>query len=151
MRSSRICTDWLQQIAQSVVCNRYHTARQRLCRWLLMTQDRATADTIPLTQEFLGHMLGATRKRVSYAAAQLQDAGCIRQRHGQIRILNRRGLEQHTCECYRAIAEQRHVPAAADDRTPTLPASRPAGRSPSALGTQAAMSSRIGHPGERRP
>ena len=117
----------LQQMAQSVVCNRYHTARQRLCRWLLMTQDRAATDTVPLTQEFLGHMLGATRKRVSYAAAQLQDAGCIRQRHGQIRILDRRGLEQRTCECYRATAEQRPAPAGAY-RTQVLSASSPAGR-----------------------
>lgn len=93
----------ITHMAQSGVCNRYHTARQRLCRWLLMTQDRARTDSIPLTQEFLGHMLGANRKRVSHAAAQLQDVGCIRQRHGLIRILDRRGLEQRACECYRAL------------------------------------------------
>jgi len=118
----------LQQMAQSVVCHRYHTTRQRLCRWLLMTQDRAAADTIPLTQEFLGHLLGATRKRVSYAAAQLQDAGCIRQRHGQIRILDRRGLEQRTCDCYRAIVAQSPASTVAAYRTPGVSATAPAGR-----------------------
>jgi CRP-like cAMP-binding protein len=117
----------LQQMAQSVVCNRYHTARQRLCRWLLMTHDRVATNTIPLTQEFLCHMLGATRKRVSYAAAQLQDAGCIRQRHGQIRILDRRGLEQRSCECYCAIAQPRPAPTATY-RTHALSATSPAAR-----------------------
>ncbi len=91
------------QLAQSGVCNRFHTARQRLCRWLLMTHDRVQSDTIPLTQEFIGYMLGANRKRVSAAAARLQDAGFIRQRHGQIKILNRRGLEHSACECYRTV------------------------------------------------
>jgi CRP-like cAMP-binding protein len=96
------------QLTQSGVCNRFHPARQRLCRWLLMAHDRVQSDTIPLTQEFIGHMLGANRKRVSAAAATLQDAGYIRQRHGEIRIVNRRGLERSACECYRAV--ERGVP-----------------------------------------
>jgi hypothetical protein len=52
-----------------------------------MAQDCAGSDAIPLTQEFLGHMLGTSRKRISDAAGELQDVGCIRQRHGLIRIL----------------------------------------------------------------
>lgn len=92
--------DLIAQMAQSGACNRFHSASQRLCRWLLMSHDRVQTDTIPLTQEFIGHMLGADRKRVSAAAAKLQDAGIIRQRHGLIKILNRRGLEQRACECY---------------------------------------------------
>jgi CRP-like cAMP-binding protein len=95
----------LGEAARSTVCNRYHDVRQRLCRWLLMVHDYARMDGIPLTQEFLGRVLGATRKRVSHAAAELQDAGCIRQRHGLIRILNRRALEQRSCECYRLARE----------------------------------------------
>ena len=94
------------QLAQSGACNRFHSASQRLCRWLLMSHDRVQTDTIPLTQEFIGHMLGADRKRVSAAAAKLQDAGVIRQRHGQIKILNRRGLESRSCECYDIVRRQ---------------------------------------------
>ena len=62
-----------------------------------MTRDRVESDTIELTQEFIGHVLGADRKRVSAAASTLQDAGYIRQRHGRITILNRRGVEQCAC------------------------------------------------------
>jgi len=95
----------LGEMTRSTVCSRYHDVRQRLCRWLLIVHDYAHADAIALTQEFLGHLLGATRKRVSHAAAELQDAGCIRQRHGLVRILNRRGLEQRACECYHLARE----------------------------------------------
>ena len=31
----------IAQVAQSAVCNRFHNAKQRLARWLLMTADRA--------------------------------------------------------------------------------------------------------------
>jgi CRP-like cAMP-binding protein len=92
-------------MTRSTVCNHYHDVRQRVCRWLLMVHDYTHVDGIVLTQEFLGHVLGATRKRVSHAAAELQDVGGIRQRHGLIRILNRRALEQRACECYRLARE----------------------------------------------
>jgi CRP-like cAMP-binding protein len=92
----------LDQVVQSSACNRFHNTRQRLCRWLLMSRDRMQSDTFVLTQEFIALTLGADRKRVSAAAAVLQDAGVIRQRHGKITILNRRGLEQLSCECYHA-------------------------------------------------
>ena len=94
----------LDQIVQAGACNRFHTTRQRLCRWLLMSHDRTQSDTFSLTQEFIALTLGADRKRVSTAAAMLQDAGMIRQRHGKIRILNRRGLEACACECYHVVA-----------------------------------------------
>jgi CRP-like cAMP-binding protein len=90
------------QMSQAVVCNRFHTASQRFCRWLLMLSDRVGTTTISVTQEGLGHVLGTDRKRISIVATQLQDDGCIRQRHGQIRILDRRRLEQQACECYRS-------------------------------------------------
>jgi CRP-like cAMP-binding protein len=96
----------LNQIVQAGACNRFHTTRQRLCRWLLMSQDRLHSDMCSVTQEFIALTLGADRKRVSTAAATLQDAGIIRQRHGKITILNRRGLEACACECYQALARE---------------------------------------------
>ena len=48
-------------------------------------------------------MLGVQRPTVSNAAGPLQDAGLIRYRHGHVRIENRGGLEQRTCECYSII------------------------------------------------
>src|ERR1700694_1390029 len=48
----------ITQISQTAVCNRLHPLQQRLCRWLLMTHDRAQTDKLQMTQEFISHMLG---------------------------------------------------------------------------------------------
>jgi len=93
----------LVQMAQAVVCHRYHTATQRICRWLLRISECVPTSTIPLTQEAIGQVVGTDRKRVSLAATLLQDEGCIRQHRGQIKIVNRIGLQQRACDCYRAV------------------------------------------------
>ncbi len=87
-------------------CNTWHTIEERLCRWLMVTQDRVQAEVIEVTQEFLSQMLGAHRQSVTLAARNLQRAGLIRYRRGKLRILDRQGLEEASCGCYRAI--QRH-------------------------------------------
>lgn len=91
------------QIAQSAACNRLHSVEERMCRWLLMTQDRVGQDSFVLTQEFLSQMLGVRRPTVSIAASILQKAGLIRYSRGNITILDREGLENASCECYRII------------------------------------------------
>jgi CRP-like cAMP-binding protein len=94
------------QIAQGTVCNRAHSIEQRCCRWLLMTNDRVGTSHFVLTQEFLALMLGVRRATVSEAAAALQGAGLIQYRRGLVNIVNRRGLEQRACECYRIIRDE---------------------------------------------
>ena len=94
------------QITQSAVCNRYHTIEERLCRWLLLSRDRARADELPLTQETLAHMLGVQRTGVTAAAGSLQRAGLIGYRRGKIRVLDERGLKATACECYRVVSEE---------------------------------------------
>ncbi len=91
------------QLAQSGACNRFHTTRQRLCRWLLASQDLFGSSELRSTQEFLARMLGVNRGSANQAAASLQRAGLIRYRRGRISILNRSGLETAACECYRII------------------------------------------------
>ena len=93
----------LAQIEQSVACNVLHPLEARLCRWLLMSQDRTANGILPLTQEFLGFMLGVQRTSVTIAARALQAAGLIRYSRGQINILDRAGLEEGACECYAAV------------------------------------------------
>jgi CRP-like cAMP-binding protein len=95
----------IAQIQQSVACNALHTLEARLCRWLLQTHDCVNGDSIPLTQEFLGQMLGVRRTSVTLAARLLQSAGMIRYRRGHIQVVDREGLEDAACECYAAIKE----------------------------------------------
>jgi len=95
----------IAQIQQSVACNAMHSLEARFCRWLLQSQDCVSSDTIPLTQEFLGQMLGVRRTSVTLAARLLQSAGMIRYRRGHIQIVDRPALEEAACECYAVIRE----------------------------------------------
>jgi CRP-like cAMP-binding protein len=94
------------QSVQVAACNRLHEVDQRLARWLLMCQDRIGGDFVPLTQEFLGHMLGTRRASVTVAAGMLQKAGHITYNRGKVRIVNRDDLKAASCECYGVLTTQ---------------------------------------------
>lgn len=89
-------------VMQSTACNAVHSVEQRLARWLLMAQDRVERNDFPLTQEFVAMMLGATRPTVTVVAGTLQRADLIAYHRARITIVDREGLEEASCECYRA-------------------------------------------------
>jgi CRP-like cAMP-binding protein len=90
------------QMTHSAACLRFHLIGPRLARWLLMSQDRARADSFSVTQEFLAYMLGVRRVGITAAAGALQRSGLIEYHRGQITVLDRPGLEQAACGCYAA-------------------------------------------------
>ena len=92
---------FFSQTSQQVACNGLHSIEERCSRWLLLTHDRVGTDEFPLTQEFLAEMLGVRRASVTVVAGILQKAGFIRFRRGRITVVDREGLEQSSCECYR--------------------------------------------------
>jgi CRP-like cAMP-binding protein len=87
----------------STACMAIHAVQERCCRWLLMTHDRVERDDFHLSQEFLAIMLGSTRPTVSLIAGTLQKAGLITYTHGHMTILDRKGLEAGSCECYATV------------------------------------------------
>src|SRR5450432_95289 len=93
------------QVAQTAACNRLHDIKQRLARWLLMTQDRVDSGALPITHDFLATMLGTDRPSVSLAAGSLQKKGIIEYTRGAVKIVNRKKLEDSACECYRVIRQ----------------------------------------------
>ena len=94
------------EIAQSAVCNHFHVADQRFCRWLLSTHDRIQSDTVELTHEVISHMLGVQRSLASVTAGAFQKLGIINYTRGSITILDRRRLEAASCQCYRTVKRQ---------------------------------------------
>ena len=90
----------LLHTTQTTVCNGLHPVEERLARWLLLAQDRAETDQLPMTHEFLGLMLGVRRASVTTTVAILQQAGLIRSHYGTVEVVDRDGLERASCECY---------------------------------------------------
>jgi CRP-like cAMP-binding protein len=94
----------MHQLAQSALCNRFHTSQQRLARWLLLTAERADTNRFELTHEFVAQMVGAPRPVVSASASALRDKGVIDYRRGVLTIRNAARLRRAACECAEEIS-----------------------------------------------
>jgi CRP-like cAMP-binding protein len=103
---TRYAQEATMEVTQIAACNRLHEVDQRLARWLLMSQDRIRLKVLPLTQEFLSQMLGTRRASVSVASASLRKQGLIEAGRGYVSILERKSLEEASCECYGTIRRQ---------------------------------------------
>ena len=93
----------ITQMTQTAVCNRHHSVEQQLCRWLLLSIDRLSSNSLTVTQELIANMLGVRREGVTEAAGKLQRAGLIRYSRGHIDVIDRPGLEKAVCECYAVV------------------------------------------------
>jgi CRP-like cAMP-binding protein len=96
----------ITQMAQTAVCNRHHTVDQQLCRWLLLSLDRLSESKLAMTQELIANMLGVRREGVTDAAGKLQKLGVITYTRGIITVLDRKRLEQLSCECYAVVKKE---------------------------------------------
>jgi len=92
-------------ISQSVACAQYHSVEQRLARWILTMHDYAPRE-FPMLHSFVAAMLGARRSGISTSAARLRDLGLIDYMRGRILVVDKRGLEKKSCECYQYIRKQ---------------------------------------------
>jgi CRP-like cAMP-binding protein len=92
----------LSQSWRSISCNQFHLVEQRLARWILMSADRAHSFNVAITHRSLALILGVRREGVTAAAATLQRRGLIRCGRGSLDVLDRKGLEQVSCRCYRS-------------------------------------------------
>lgn len=93
----------IAQMTQLTACNMVHPVDERCCRWLLMAHDRMHGGEFQIRHELLAMMLGVRRQTVTVVARALQSAGLIGYARGQVRILDRKGLEGASCECYAII------------------------------------------------
>ena len=93
----------ITETAQTALCNQMHEMKPRLCRWLLTFADRLHSEELPITQQTIGDMLGVTRTQISRTAGELREKNLIEYSRGRLTIVNRAGLQDKACECYRII------------------------------------------------
>ncbi len=94
----------MQEAAQSIICNRFHSIIQQYSRSLLLASDRVGSRVVHLTHEQIAASIGCRREAVSLAARKLQIIDAIDYKYGRIEIVNRTALEASACECYPVIA-----------------------------------------------
>ena len=97
---------FLEQVLVSGACNGAHSLKQRLARWLLMMRDRSDTDSLAITQDLLGEMLGARRPSITRVVRELERAGLIEPSRRQVTILDRQGLRKASCECYQLVRDR---------------------------------------------
>ena len=113
-------------LAQTALCNRYHSIDQQLSKRLLQALDRSSSAELAMTQESAANLLGVRREGITAAASRLQHAGIIRYHRGQIAVLDRARLEQSACECYASARNEHQRLLPALGLPPPLPSSAPA-------------------------
>lgn len=103
----------LSETRQFVVCNTLHSAEQRLIRTLLEARDKSgNGDTLLLTQDMLGRMLGLQRTTVAVLLSKLEDRGALERGRGALTLADLGMLELLSCSCRSAL---RHVVTAIGD------------------------------------
>jgi CRP-like cAMP-binding protein len=95
----------IQRGAQNATCIHHHTIEERMCHWLLETAHRKGQNKFQFTQEFLSEMLGVRRRSVNLTARLLQGANLIKFNRSEVTILDRAGLEEASCECFKVTSE----------------------------------------------
>jgi CRP-like cAMP-binding protein len=96
----------ITQMTQSAACNKHHSLNQQLCRWLLLTLDRYDGNTLTMTKQLIANMLGSSGEHMRVGVQKLQDANLIHYDSGTITVLDRKGLEKRSCECYRVVKNE---------------------------------------------
>jgi CRP-like cAMP-binding protein len=93
----------IREISQIAACNSLHMIEQRLARWLLLTAQRANKADIDVTHDLIAQLLSVRRATISDALNRLASTGLVCNGRTNIHIADRCGLEDVSCECYRAI------------------------------------------------
>jgi hypothetical protein len=93
----------ITQASQTVICNRYHSVEEKICRWLLLNYNHILLNDSVVTPDLLASSIGVRRDVLAEALRKMREAGTIGYYGGNITVLNQQHLESQTCECYGTI------------------------------------------------
>lgn len=92
----------IRKMSMEVACSHFHTAEQRIAKWILNRHDYEKSDVIRATQQTIADSLGVRREVVSNTTRKLRGLSYGR---STITLEDRSALEQFTCECYFAQSQ----------------------------------------------
>jgi CRP-like cAMP-binding protein len=87
------------QASQISICSLYHSAEQRLCRYLTLAFERVGGTEISITQARIAMLLGVRREAITEVEFRLQQAGIIKYSRGHITLVNSTKLAKRACAC----------------------------------------------------
>jgi CRP-like cAMP-binding protein len=96
----------ITRVSQNAICNRLHKIEQQLARWILDCCEELQTETLKMTHEQIANVLGVRRESVSLAMAQHEGRGLIKGGRGRVTILDRKKLEDASCECFAIVRDQ---------------------------------------------
>jgi CRP-like cAMP-binding protein len=96
---------YLVQCSETALANGSGSVEQRLCRWLVMANDRVDGP-IALTHELLGLMLSVRRAGVTIALRKLAGRGLVSTQRGLIAVRDRDGLIARANGLYGAAQDE---------------------------------------------
>lgn len=102
MAFSRYLWSVSQEVAAMAACSQVQDVGARLAGWILMSDERNGHCPLNLTHAHVADMLGVRRASVTLAAVSLKQRGLVGYQRGNIRILDRAGLEAVSCWPVRA-------------------------------------------------
>jgi CRP-like cAMP-binding protein len=100
----RYALERLAQVKKNAICANTHRIEARLARRLLTLQDRCYGNPFPATYSSLATMLGERCSIVTLVTLMFEQKNLVDYDAGTITVLDRRGLETLSCECYSATA-----------------------------------------------
>jgi CRP-like cAMP-binding protein len=95
--------DVVAQLACTASCLLFHEIEERLAGWLALAATRSPERLLHLTHQQLADLLGVQRSAITLATGSLQRHRLLDCTRGEIRILDRAGLEAVGCACHRGV------------------------------------------------
>ena len=90
----------MRHIVISVGCSQFHSAEQRIARWLLAHKHRAGLSDFPFTSEFLSAQVGVDTETTRRVLDELQQRGLVRKSARAISLLDAERLAGESCACF---------------------------------------------------
>jgi hypothetical protein len=95
----------MRHVVISVGCSQFHSADQRLARWLLAHSHRTGLTVFPFSTDFLSAQVGVERDTVRSILEKMQKHGVLSKTANSVSISDIQALARQSCGCFGLTTE----------------------------------------------